>query len=53
MEEDKICPFCKSTMRPLDNHCVKIVADSPNEKKFQIVTCVLTRYYFVEPTEQK
>lgn len=52
-EEVKICPFCKSEIRPLDTHCAKIVADSPNEKRFQLVTCVLIRYYLVEPTDQK
>lgn len=49
----EICPYCKNEMRPLDNHAGRIIADSPNEKKFIQVTCILNRYYMVEPTEQK
>jgi len=52
-EENKICPYCKNKIRALDSHAVSIVADSPNEKKFLQVKCVLLRYYFVEPTEQE
>lgn len=52
-DEIKICPYCKSEIRPLDNHVTRIVADSPSEKRFLSVTCILTRYYLIELTEQK
>jgi hypothetical protein len=46
-----ICPYCKAEMRPLDNHAIKIVADSPSRKDFLIVTCQLTRYYEAKVTD--
>lgn len=54
-EENKIqiCPYCKNEIRIMDNHAIRIEADSPNEKRFIKVICQLNRYYFVEPIEQK
>lgn len=52
-EEIKYCPYCKAEIRVLDEHAQSIRADSPNDKRFQIVTCILKRYYLVEPIEQK
>lgn len=50
----KICPYCKNEIRPLDHHVVKIEPENRvSALQFIAVTCQLTRYYFVEPVDQK
>lgn len=51
--ENEICPYCKNEVGPLDKHVINIIADSPSDKKFLLVTCMLIRYYYVEPVVQK
>lgn len=51
--ENRICPYCKAEVKSLDFHVRNVEVDNNIGSKVMRITCVLTRYYLIEPSEQK